>query len=591
MFAGNLPLGLLVLTIPTALFSPSHVLSFRRMRRTLPTFIVTDLVPSREGWGRRFMTMASAEASHRPQKVAVLGAGAAGLVTGRLFHEAGFRVRIFEKTSTVGGVWKYRPEDVVYRSLVTNLPKEIMAFLDTPFDPSLPSFLRHTDVQTYLEGYAKQYDVEKLITFDTEVKEVRPVRRTRGQEGEGAAPYPPGDYTREHGLGAARETGGPEGVGEEGEAPMWRVTVVRQAGGSVAGACEGVPESEVFDAVVVCNGHYQVPHCPDLPGLREHYRGRVMHSRDYDHPEALRGLKVLCVGYRASGTDIAREVAQVASEVHVVDRRLSKMTEDGKDEAGALQRGNIYRRPGLRVFLPGGDGKSAMFEDGSVCTGIDLVLYCTGFQYHMPFLSGGSAFESRPLSPSALLSDARLLRVEDRAVFPLYQHLFHAFFPSLVFIGLLHSVVPFPLFELQARWALKTLRQPLGSDPPPPSLPPRRRRFQWLEEEKMRQEAAGRVLGRDWFFLGPGQWAYKRLLAREAGCLTSALEEDLQVREGIYNDVSNRRPVFPGGSDAYRRCEYRRVAGGEGWEVEVGEKGSFEGAGEEKGEGARKAEC
>ncbi|KAG6921731.1 hypothetical protein G0U57_005540, partial [Chelydra serpentina] len=28
----------------------------------------------------------------------------------------------------------------------TNLPKEVMAFPDFPFDPSLPSFLHHSDV-------------------------------------------------------------------------------------------------------------------------------------------------------------------------------------------------------------------------------------------------------------------------------------------------------------------------------------------------------------------------------------------------------------------------------------------------------------
>ena len=72
------------------------------------------------------------------KRVAVLGAGAAGLVASRLLREAGFGVRCFERTGDVGGVWRYRPEDVMYKSLVTNLPKEIMAYLDTPFDASLP---------------------------------------------------------------------------------------------------------------------------------------------------------------------------------------------------------------------------------------------------------------------------------------------------------------------------------------------------------------------------------------------------------------------------------------------------------------------
>ena len=46
-----------------------------------------------------------------------------------------------------------------------------------------------------------------------------------------------------------------------------------------------------------------------------------------------------------------------------------------------------------------------------------------------------------------------------------------------------------------------------------------------------------------------------------------ALEEELAAREGIYDDVSQRRPAFPGAHDSYRRCEYRVLLGGK-WEVD-----------------------
>lgn len=42
--------------------------------------------------------------------VAVIGAGGAGLAAGRLLHEEGCRVTIFDKSDEVGGVWRYRPE-------------------------------------------------------------------------------------------------------------------------------------------------------------------------------------------------------------------------------------------------------------------------------------------------------------------------------------------------------------------------------------------------------------------------------------------------------------------------------------------------
>lgn len=72
------------------------------------------------------------------KKVAVIGAGAAGLAACRRLRDAGLSVKVLEKTRYVGGVWKYTPGGVVYKSLVTNLPKEIMAFPDFPFDSALP---------------------------------------------------------------------------------------------------------------------------------------------------------------------------------------------------------------------------------------------------------------------------------------------------------------------------------------------------------------------------------------------------------------------------------------------------------------------
>lgn len=45
----------------------------------------------------------------------------------------------------------------------TNLPKEVMAFPDLPFDKDLPSFIRHEDVLAYLETYANMFDLNKFI--------------------------------------------------------------------------------------------------------------------------------------------------------------------------------------------------------------------------------------------------------------------------------------------------------------------------------------------------------------------------------------------------------------------------------------------
>ena len=61
-------------------------------------------------------------------KVAIIGAGASGIISAKLFLDKGFDVTIFEKTDSIAGVWNYTEQGALYKSLRTNLPKEIMIF-------------------------------------------------------------------------------------------------------------------------------------------------------------------------------------------------------------------------------------------------------------------------------------------------------------------------------------------------------------------------------------------------------------------------------------------------------------------------------
>ncbi|KAF3568800.1 hypothetical protein DY000_02012200 [Brassica cretica] len=105
--------------------------------------------------------------------VAVIGAGAAGLVAARELRREGHSVVVFERQNQVGGTWIYtdhveqdplsidptRPivYSSVYRSLRTNLPRECMGFIDFPFvirprksrDPR--RFPSHGEVVAYLQ--------------------------------------------------------------------------------------------------------------------------------------------------------------------------------------------------------------------------------------------------------------------------------------------------------------------------------------------------------------------------------------------------------------------------------------------------------
>lgn len=64
-------------------------------------------------------------------KVGVIGGGAAGLATARVFSRNGHKPVVLEKDGATGGVWRYTPnskERPMYSGLRTNLPREIMAY-------------------------------------------------------------------------------------------------------------------------------------------------------------------------------------------------------------------------------------------------------------------------------------------------------------------------------------------------------------------------------------------------------------------------------------------------------------------------------
>ena len=87
-------------------------------------------------------------------RVAVIGAGAAGLASARWLMDAGLEPVVFERTGAVGGLW--RPDTgLAYPSLRTNTSKQKTAFSDLAFGDALPDHPMRDDVLAYLERYAE----------------------------------------------------------------------------------------------------------------------------------------------------------------------------------------------------------------------------------------------------------------------------------------------------------------------------------------------------------------------------------------------------------------------------------------------------
>ncbi len=357
------------------------------------------------------------------KRVAVIGAGAAGLASARWLLDAGLDPVVFERTRAVGGIW--RPDTgLAYPSLRTNTSKQKTAFSDLGFDDALPDHPERDDVLGYLERYADVTGVRSRLRFEHAVDAVRPDGRA------------------------------------------WTV------------------DGELFDAVVVATGLFAREVTPDLPG-RERFRGTIIHSAGYRDPRAFAGGDVVVVGAGSSGADIAVELAPIARSVSVSVRHVPTFTprhyrgRPYDHRATRLARmlpapirrwrtrravAEEYRRRGLRLgrlsinTTPGSDfldeladGRVVMraatigldetgvrFADGAR-SDADAVVLATGYTYAFPFLPAGIP----PTFEGALA---------------LYRLVFPPGIDGLAFVGMTRVSGPvFPIAALPARWVAAAL--------------------------------------------------------------------------------------------------------------------------------------
>ncbi|KAA8521868.1 hypothetical protein F0562_012510 [Nyssa sinensis] len=390
-----------------------------------------------------------------PRSVAVIGAGAGGLVAARELLREGHKVVVFEREDEVGGTWVYNPviesdplgidpsrkvvHSSLYASLRTNLPREVMGFREYPFvatnktqrDPR--RFPGHREVLEYLNDYVSEFGLNELVRFGTEVSHV--------------------------------------GLVENGK---WKVSSrIRED-----------RVDEIYDAVVVCNGHYTEPRIAEIPGI-DVWPGKQIHSHNYRVPEPFRDQVVILIGSSASAKDISRDISVVAKEVHIACRSI-------KD-------GTLGKLPGhdnmwlCSMIESVHEDGTVVFQDGTaVCA--DVILHCTGYKYHFPFLDTGG-----------------IVAVDDNRVGPLYKHIFPPFLsPCLSFVGLPFKVVPFPLLEFQSKWIAGVLSGRLA-------LPSPEEMLEDVEAFYLRLEASG-VPKRYTHNIVDYQFEYNDWLAAECGC-------------------------------------------------------------------------
>src|SRR5215470_12455347 len=86
------------------------------------------------------------------RRVAIIGAGASGLATARVLLAQGLDCTVFERRTTLGGVWADG-----YLNFGVQVQRELYEFPDWPLPPDVANFTPGPAFQEYLTSYARHF--------------------------------------------------------------------------------------------------------------------------------------------------------------------------------------------------------------------------------------------------------------------------------------------------------------------------------------------------------------------------------------------------------------------------------------------------
>jgi hypothetical protein len=382
-------------------------------------------------------------------KLAIIGGGPSGLAALKWALDDGFDVTLFEQGNETGGQWTQAPgQSGVWDSLHTNSSKYLTAFSDLPFPEDTELYPSHAVVKQYLDDYRETFGLSPCIKLNTTVNHL--------------------EYLAGKG---------------------YKLSYITGANG---------PRSEIFDRVIVASGRFNKPHIPRVAGL-DKFTGRVSHAFNYRRNTDFSGRRVLVVGNRVTGSDLAADlslnesvtvISSCRKPKYVVTKLMNGVPGDHQlytrfrnlsanafppgagahwlkalvikscgspadfgglkpaenileagltvsdDYLGQVQKKRITQKLNVDHFKAG----SVVFEDGTE-EEIDDVIFCTGYDLNLPFL-GSEIYQA--------------INTGDQHL-DLYKYTFHPSLPNLAFIGqFLQSGSFFPSVELQARWITGT---------------------------------------------------------------------------------------------------------------------------------------
>ncbi len=189
-------------------------------------------------------------------KYLIIGAGPVGLAHAKALKEAGLAYDHVDASSAIGGNWFHG----VYETAHIISPRKVMEYSDYPMPEDYPEFPSCHHLLKYYNDYTDHFGLRDKIELNKKVVFVQPVADS-----------------------------------------LWK-----------AYFADG--EIRTYTGVLVCNGHHWDKR---LPAFEGHFSGEIIHSKDYRHPDQLRGKRIVVIGAGNSACDLASEAARVGKAAYL----------------------------------------------------------------------------------------------------------------------------------------------------------------------------------------------------------------------------------------------------------------------------------
>lgn len=343
------------------------------------------------------------------RRVAVIGAGPAGLQYASVLRDEGFNVRLFDRAPGPGGNWfssrvvpikaSFPDRDVKTGSYTPDVPKDLPRVHEykegedgVSLDARWRDHWNPSPVWEHLTSNSAPFftslpetkypaDIEWALPQSAIRRHVRSYASAKGL-----------NSNDEESVNITSYSTRVEYLHKAAGNDVWTAYLRRLSWHGPRLRAEWWAEE--FDAVVVTVG-YDSSHVPNIPGLAswaQRFPDQVYHSREYRVPEKLGGKNVLIIGASVSASEIARDIAPHVTAFSISIRDHERNT--------YMQRRSLRRLPPNITHIPeiasfgsipvnatGIQELNINLLNKTTIRGFDEIIFATGFVRSLPFLA------------------------------------------------------------------------------------------------------------------------------------------------------------------------------------------------------------